>query len=98
MKKLFISQPMMGLSDEQIKAERERVIAAATDRFGAVEVIDSFFESVPADATPLWYLGKSIVCLSKADVAYFAKGWDAARGCKIEHECAVQYGIETIEE
>ena len=62
-----------------------------------VEVIDSFFKDAPHDAKPLWFLGKSIELLSTADVAYFAKGWDNARGCKIEHDCAVAYGINTIE-
>ena len=32
-----------------------------------------------------------------ADIAYFAKGWDSARGCKIEHNCAVAYNIDVIE-
>lgn len=36
--------------------------------------------------------------LSTADVAYFAKGWEEARGCKLEHECAIQYGIDVIED
>lgn len=61
-----------------------------------IEVIDSFFQSAPADAKPLWYLGESLKLLATADVAYFAKGWDEARGCKIENTCAIEYGIETI--
>ncbi|MCI6068366.1 MAG: hypothetical protein MR707_09135, partial [Galactobacillus timonensis] len=63
-----------------------------------VQVIDSFFEDAPHDAKPLWFLGKSLELLSTADIAVFAKGWRSARGCMIEHECAVAYGIETIEE
>lgn len=39
-----------------------------------VEVIDSFFQEAPADAKPLWFLGKSLELLSGADVAYFAAG------------------------
>ena len=62
-----------------------------------VEIIDSFFQNAPADARPLWFLGKSLELLSTADVAYFAPGWKEARGCKIEHECANQYGITMIE-
>ena len=31
------------------------------------------------------------------DVAYFASGWKNARGCKIEHICAEQYGINIVE-
>ena len=41
-------------------------------------------------------LGKSIELLSTADLAYFAKGWETARGCIIEHSCAVAYMVETI--
>lgn len=99
MKKLFISQPMKGKTDEEILAVRNKAIASAEKHLGEkVEVIDSFFQSAPADAKPLWFLGKSIELLSNADVAYFAKGWDEARGCKIEHECALQYGIDIIED
>lgn len=98
MKKLFISQPMKDKTDEQILAERERAIEAAKELVGEeVEIIDSFFQAAPADAKPLWFLGKSLELLSSADVAYFAPGWNQFRGCKIEHECAVQYGIDRIE-
>lgn len=99
MKKLFISQPMRGKTDEEILAERERAISIAEKQVGEpVEVIDSFFQSAPADAKPLWYLGESLKLMAMADVAYFAKGWTEARGCKIEHICAVEYNIDRIEE
>lgn len=98
MKKLFISQPMKGKSDEEILAEREQAIKIAQDIVGeSVEVIDSFFQSAPTDARPLWFLGKSLELLSTADVAYFVSGWRDARGCRIEHECAVEYGIDRID-
>lgn len=51
----------------------------------------------PADAKPLWFLGKSLELLAQADVVYFAPGWADARGCRIEHLCAVEYGIDRIE-
>ena len=101
MKKLFISQPMKGKTDEEILKEREKAIASAKRNFvedEEIEVIDSFFQSAPADARPLWFLGKSLELLSTADIAYFAKGWENARGCKIEHEVALQYGLEVIYE
>lgn len=98
MKRLFISQPMRGKTDEEILKEREVAIKKAEVFVGEpVEVIDSFFQSAPADARPLWFLAKSLQLLSIADVAYFAPGWQEARGCKIEHECAVEYGIDRIE-
>ena len=98
MKKLFISQPMKGKTDEEILAVREQAIKSATDLLGEeVEVIDSFFQSAPVDARPLWFLGKSLELLSTADVAYFAKDWENYRGCKIENICAIEYGITVIE-
>ena len=97
--KVFISQPMKGKSDEEILRERE---AAKKRIFKNVQdeicILDSFFQGAPANARPLWYLGESLKLLSTADIAYFVPGWEAARGCKIEHECAVRYGIPTISE
>ena len=99
MKKLFISQPMKGKSDEEILKERENAIKSAEKLLGEpVEIIDSFFQSAPADARPLWFIGKSLELLSTADIAYFAKGWEKARGCKIENTCAIEYGITVLED
>lgn len=98
MKKVFISQPMKGRTNEQIEKEREDAIAEVKSRFSneEIEVIDSFFKDAPHDAKPLWFLGKSLELLSTADIAYFASGWKDARGCRIEHTCAVEYNIPFI--
>lgn len=97
MKKLFISQPMGGKTDEEILAVRKQAIEKASELVGEpVEVIDSFFRSAPVGAKPLWFLGKSLELLADADVAYFAPGWNDARGCIIEHDCTIAYGIESI--
>lgn len=99
MKKIFISQPMRDKTDEEILAERERAIESAKKHLGEdVEVIDSFFKEAPHDAKPLWYLAKSIELLATADIAYFCKDWDKYRGCKIENTCAIEYGIDVIED
>lgn len=97
MKKLFISQPMNGKTDEEILETRAKAIESAERELGEkVEVIDSFFQNAPVEAKPLWFLGKSLELLSTADVAYFAKGWEEARGCKIENQCAIEYGIDLV--
>jgi hypothetical protein len=76
MKKLFISQPMKGKTDEEILKERKEAISLAKLIINEnVEVIDSFFQNAPVDAKPLWFLGKSLELLSTADVAYFCDGW-----------------------
>lgn len=99
MKKLFISQPMNGKTKEEILAERNKAIDIATNFCeDAVKVIDSYFEDYNPDngCVPLKYLAKSIELMADADIVYFAPGWNEARGCKIEHECAINYGIQTI--
>lgn len=102
MKKLFISQPMKGLTDEEILKAREKIKTRAEQAIGEqVELIDSFVEDYPGEinkSIPVWYLGKSIQFLSQADIAYFGGDWRNARGCKIEYEIANAYGIKTITE
>ena len=98
--KIFISQPMKDKTDEEILRERQVAIDSVKEKFPGeeIEVIDSFFQDAPHDARPLWFLGKSLELLSTADVAYFCKGWENARGCKIENTCAIEYGITVIED
>lgn len=96
MKKIFISQPMKDKTDEEIISERERIIELCKKKYGDIKIIDSFFENAPHDARPLWFLAKSLELLSTADIAFFADGWKNYRGCKIEHECAKEYGIEIV--
>lgn len=97
-RKVFISQPMRGKSNQEIQAERGAIIRTAKSVYGEnVEIIDSFFKDAPAEARPLWFLGKSLELLSTADIAVFSHGWQTARGCRIEHTCAVEYGVEVLE-
>ena len=102
MKKLFISQPMRGLTDEEILKNREEITVRAEHVIGEpVELIDSFIKDYPGEinkSIPVWYLGKSIQLLSQADIVYFASDWRNARGCKIEYEVANAYGIKLIKE
>ena len=97
MKKLFVSQPMRGRTDEEIQNEREAAVTAACLVLGEdVEVIDSFFQGAPAETKPLWFLGESLKMMAEADITCFAPGWKEARGCVIENACAVAYDIPRI--
>ncbi len=89
--KIFISQPMKDLSEEEIKADRKRAIEKAKTIYGDdVEIIDSYKNKYQK---PLVCLAKSIELLATADIAYFCRGWNKARGCRIEYMCANDYGI-----
>lgn len=37
--------------------------------------------------------GKSLELMADADVVYFAEGWQKARGCRLEYECARAYKV-----
>ncbi len=96
MKRLFISQPMKGKTDEEIRRTRKDAINTAANMVNdEVNVIESFSEDFPT-SKPLWFLGKALELLSSADFIFFCDGWQDARGCKIEHECAEAYGIPII--
>lgn len=97
MVKVFISQPMVDKTNEQIQSERDKAISTIKEMYNDdVEVIDSFFKDSPHEAKPLWFLSQSLSLLSTADVAYFCEGWENYRGCKIEHTCAAEYGIKCL--
>ena len=97
MTKIFISQPMNGQKTEEIEYERNYIINRLRE-IESVEIIDSFFKDKPYEASPLWYLGESIKLMSEADIVFFCNGWQTARGCQIEHDCALEYGIDTMYE
>lgn len=85
---------MVDRTDEEIFTERETALAEARKILGEdIEIIDSYCREY---RTPLGYLAYSIEKLLEADVAFFGKGWQDYRGCKIEHECAMQYDINII--
>ena len=91
----FISQTMNGRTDEAIKAERAKVIAAMKKENPEAEVIDSFFEGAPHDENPLWFLGKSFELLSTADLCVFVDNAPfTARGCALEYRACLAYGID----
>ena len=89
--KIMISQPMNGKTQKQIEEEREELVKSLKAK--GYEVVNTIFAETPDEAQdkPLFYLAKSIDAMSKVDAVIFMKGWENARGCKIEHEIAVKY-------
>ena len=93
--KIMISQPMKGKTNEQIREERAELVQRLIEE--GHEVLDTVFENAPADEdVAIYMLSQSIRYVGKADALYFTRGWENARGCKIEHEVAVQYGKEVF--
>ena len=91
--KIMISQPMTGKTNEEIRDEREELVEALENE--GHEVIDTIFNFEDKDPYNhgLFYMGHSILAMSEVDAVVFMKGWENSRGCKIEHELAVKYGL-----
>ena len=93
--KLMISQPMRGKTNEQIREERAELVSRLQEEGN--EVIDTVFENAPENEDiAIYMLSQSIRYIGKVDGIVFMKGWEKARGCKIEHEVAVEYGKQVF--
>lgn len=94
---LMISQPMKGKTNEQIREERANLIKKLEEQGN--KVVDTVFENAPANEDiAIYMLSQSIRYIGKVDGVVFMKGWEKARGCKIEHEVAVEYGKQVFYE
>ncbi len=93
--KVMISQPMRNRSNKEILKEREELVKRVEEE-GDI-VLDTVFDEAPKNVDEsVWFLSKSIEFLASADKVIFMKGWEKARGCKIEHQVAVEYGKEIM--
>lgn len=99
--KAMISQPMAGKTPEEIVETRNRAIEFLEKN--GYDVVNTLFTDVWYSESsmkdrgvvnkPLCYLAKSLENMSLCDVAYFCKGWEQARGCRIEQDAAKAYGL-----
>lgn len=87
--KIMISQPMRGKTEEQIRSEREELVRQLEKQ--GHEVIDTVLD-LSEGKTPVHYLAKTIELLAEVDAVVFMKGWENARGCRIEYSVASEYG------
>lgn len=104
--KAMLSQPMAGKTEQEIKETREKAIKALESM--GYEIVNTLFtddwyskenmEKRGVVQIPLCFLAKSLENMSLCHAAYFCKGWEKARGCKIEHDAAVAYGLTIIYE
>lgn len=104
--KVMLSQPMAGKTDEEIIATREKAIKALEAR--GYEIVNTLFtdewynrenmEKRGVVQIPLCFLAKSLENMSLCHAVYFCKGWERARGCRLEHDAAVAYGLTVIYE
>lgn len=97
-KKVMISQPMKGKEEEQIRIERASLVTKLENE--GFSVVDTIFTSKPPKGCneAIWYLSKSIEMIGQVDYVMFMKGWENARGCRIENKVCQEYGKQTLYE
>lgn len=97
MKKLFVSAPMKGRTEEEIRKTIDKMKNIAEIYEGEeMELIDSYIEDNPPKDSKeaVWYLGESLKKLAQADVfigIHESYDWS---GCQIERETAEKYDIK----
>lgn len=101
--KVFISQPMSGLTDAEIVVVREKLFGDYQAEHPEAVLMDSYSEIKKLMGKYYTYehpnvamLAQSIDVLADCDVVIFAKGWEKHRGCRIEEEVATYYDIHKI--
>ena len=96
--RIFISQPMIGKTTEEILKERREIIDWCKNKFskpkqcGDIKFIGSFIPSSSYKKRSVWMLELII-----ADIAIFVKGWENEKECMIEYEICSNCGIITYE-
>ena len=109
-KNIFISQPMTGKSEEEILATRQKEIEKIHQFFDADGVEINIIASYIDDATrkcfeehigdginwDIHWLSQSLKMLATADMIWLCEGWEHSKGCNIELECAIQYGLVIV--
>ena len=103
MKKLFVSLPMRGLNEREIRKRMNYLkYLVELELKEEVILIDTFIKDEPdseeINDIGLYFLGKSIEEMAYADIVIFANGWMKARGCKVEYKAAVEYGVKILYE
>lgn len=99
-----ISQPMKGIDPDKVKLQREKAETAV--RAAGYEPIDTVYEEdfkydVDSDNIinpALWHMGLALMRLSKAHVIYMCDRWETTRGCLMEHQAAVAFGVDIMYE
>lgn len=100
---IVISQPMRGMSPEQVEAVRKEAEKNVIS-MGFKPYKNVYDESFSEQAVPenckhpgILAMAGAMERLSQADALYLAPGWSSARGCRIEYEVALSFGMAIIQ-
>ena len=107
--RVFISQPMNGLSEDQVRRTlrdaAEKIRSQYGEKYPDIEVVSTYDQPepdteyttvLPYKNVRLYYLGNSIKILGQCDAIYFCNGWEKANGCQVEYTIANLYNIPIL--
>lgn len=90
MRKLFISIPMTGRSDDVVWKEMHIWKKKIEKHYGEkFELIDNLHKEGEMNSVQM--LGDSIDLMGKADLIFFVPGWENSKGCRIEYFVTQEY-------
>lgn len=95
-KKLYISCPMNGRTEEAIRHDMDRMHRIAEAMFDQeLEVIPTYIEHDPPETgnKAIYCLGESIKKMAEADYFIGVRWAENAKGCRVESEVAHAYNI-----
>lgn len=101
LKKLFICQPIYGLTEEDVYDVRMTIL----DVMSGGEDIKDLFEPLYTYKYPemtenngyLWHIGRQIQDLEKADLVVFAPGWRNCKECLAVFDICNLYNVDYID-
>lgn len=95
--RVLISQPTEGLTEEQARQAKARIVAEIESQ--GHTVVDISFNQTDAPEgvdKQLWILGKTIQGMAGVDAVYFMDGWEISINCILAFEAAVGFGLKTL--
>ena len=98
--KIFVSVPMNGREDSEVREEIDRIEALFRERFPELDDVkfvnnlNCKFNPEECGNMPLAGLGQAIKKMGFCDGVIFAEEYSKARGCVVEEKVAVEYGLD----
>lgn len=94
---VFISQPMVGLTNDELKKYRSKVLDMIQRRYLTEKIrfiTNPLIANLPHDDNSIvWYLGKSLEYIAQADLVFFLKDWEMNYMCSLQHAICRYYNI-----
>lgn len=93
---VFISQPMIGLTNDELKKYRSKVLDMIQRRYPTEKI---HLINPPCPYYPyghnesVWALGKSLEYIVQADLVFFLKDWEISYMCSLQHAICRYYRI-----